>query len=70
MIECIEKLKITYSSQSKKFTEDLIVDHIFNVCGKIYPGVLACLDSAAKKANTSVDYQELIDELHCSYQIQ
>ncbi len=34
MIEQIEKLKITYSIQSKKLTDDIIVGHVFNVCGK------------------------------------
>ncbi len=69
MIEKIEKLKITYASQSKKLTEEVIADHIFNVCGKIYPKVLSQLDYAAKKSKTAVDYQELNDELHSSYQI-
>ncbi len=46
------------------------MDHIFTVCGKIYPKVLGQLDYAAKKANTVVDYQELIEELHCAYCIQ
>ncbi len=41
MIEKIEKLKISYASQSKKLTEEVIVDHILNVCGKIYPEVLS-----------------------------
>ncbi len=40
MVEQIEKLKITYSNQSKMLTDEMIVDHIFNVCGKIYPDVL------------------------------
>ncbi len=31
MAEQIEKLKLFYSSQSKKLTEEVIVDHIFNV---------------------------------------
>jgi len=70
MIERIEKLKITYASQSKKLTDEVIVDHIFNVCGKVYPEVLSRLDYAAKKAGTNVDYQDLIDELHCSYRIR
>ncbi len=48
----------------------MIVDYILNVCGKNYPKVLACLDYAAKKAKTALDCQELIGELHCSYQIQ
>ncbi len=56
MIEQIEKLKITYASQSKKLTEEVIVDHIFNVCGSFYPEVLSQLDYAAKKAKTLVDY--------------
>ncbi len=41
MIEQIKKLKITYASQSKKLTEEVIVDHIFNVCGNVYPEVLS-----------------------------
>jgi len=69
MIEQIKKLKITYASQSMKLTEEVIVDHIFNVCGNVYPEVLSGLDYAAKKANVAVDYQELIDELHSSYRI-
>ncbi len=67
MIEHIEKLNITYSTQSQKFTEDVILDHIFYGCGNIYPEVLAHLYYAAKNANLTVDYQELIDELHTSY---
>ncbi len=67
MIEHIKKLKITYARQNKKLTEEVIVDHIFNVCGNIYPEVLSHLDYAAKKAKIAVDYQELIDELHSSY---
>ncbi len=51
--------------ESKKLTEDVIVDLIFNVSGKIYPDDLASLDYVAKKANRTVDYQELINELHC-----
>ncbi len=70
MIERIEKLKITYASQSKKLTEEVIVDHIFYVCGNEYPEVLSWLDYAAKKAKSTVDYQELIDELHSSSRIQ
>ncbi len=54
----VEKLKITYSSKSNKLTDVETVDHIFNVCGKIYPKMLALLDHVAKKANTVVDYQE------------
>ncbi len=46
------------------------MDHIFNVCGKSYPEVLGQLDYVAKKANTGVGYQELIEELHYTYQIQ
>jgi len=49
MIERIEKLKITYASQSKKLIGEVIVDHIFNVCGKLYLEVLSRLDYAAKK---------------------
>ncbi len=64
MMEGIEKLKIIYFSQSKKLTEDVIFDHIFNVCGTVYPDVLAHLDYEAKKSNTTLDYQELIDLLH------
>lgn len=44
----IEQLKITYSSQSKKLTEDVIVDHIFNVYEKFYPEVLDRLGYTAQ----------------------
>ncbi len=40
------------------------------MCEEIYPYVLAHLDYVVKKANTTVDHHELIDELHFSYQIQ
>ncbi len=49
--------------------KEVIVDHIFNECGSVYPKVLSRLDCAAKRAKTAVDYQELIDELHITYQI-
>jgi len=40
-IEQIEKLKITYQVKTKNLTDEVIDDHIFNVCGKVYPEVLS-----------------------------
>ncbi len=69
MIEQIEKLKINYANHRKKLRDEIIVDHIFNICEKIYPKVVLWLDYSGKKYGLNVDYQELIDELHCFYQI-
>ncbi len=66
MVEQTEKLKITYFIQSMNSIEDVIVSHIFNVCRRIHPNMLACLDYAAKNANRAVE----IDKLHSSDWIQ
>lgn len=42
MIEWIETLKIASARQSNtKPTEEVIIDHFVNVCGKVYPKVLS-----------------------------
>lgn len=61
MTEQIEKLKIIYASQSKKPTDEVIVDHIFNVSRKVHPEVLSCLDYVVKKAGSNAAYQDFID---------